>query len=111
MNGQLNGPRNAIEISRLVLPVLHGFESGGNEHSGAADGARLDYVSVLVDERVYLDVALDPGLHCQERIFGRRFVEFSRRFHFSANVQRPARSKRLRNRRRGSWRSGRTSAA
>ena len=57
MNGQLNGPRNAIEIRRLVLPVLHGIESGWNQHPGAADGARLDYVSILVDERVDLDVA------------------------------------------------------
>ena len=109
MNGQLNGPRNAIEIRRLVLPVLHGIESGWNQHPGAADGARLDYVSILVDERVDLDVALDPGLHREEWILGRRFVEFPRRFHLSTDVQRPARNNRLRNwsgRRRG----GRTSA-
>ncbi len=40
---------------------------------------------------------------------GRRFVEFPRRFHFSTDVQRPARNNRLCNR-SGRRRSGRTSA-
>ncbi len=75
VDGQFHRVRLPVEVRWFVLPLLHGIERGGDQHTGTADGVLLDDVSVLVDHRVDLNVALDPGLLREDRIFGLRCVD------------------------------------
>jgi hypothetical protein len=68
VNGQFKGPRDAIEISRLVFPLLDGLKGGGNQQRMAAHRTHLDHVSMLVNDRINLDNAFDACMQRQRGI-------------------------------------------
>ena len=100
VNRQLNWVWLAVEISRLVLPLLHGVERSRDQYSGAADGVFLDDVAVLVDHRVDLNIALDSRFLREDRIFGLRRVNQARGLDGSADLKRAGWGSRRRRRRR-----------
>ena len=55
----------------------------------SANNFFLDNISVLIDDRINHDHAMDVRLACQSRINGRRTEEQARRFHIASNADWP----------------------
>jgi hypothetical protein len=82
---QLNRNRLAVQGSRLILPLRHGFQRRIDEERMSAHHACLDDIPVFINQRLNNQRASNVRLSRERRILRIREIRLARRFNMPTN--------------------------